>query len=298
MERKKNSGIVQGKQVIWKLMLLLVVLCCGMTACGSRGNTLMEGAAVGSSALSVYYYDGKDTVLGHLYDEAEIQAVLDELSSVSVKAVGDWSPQDVTVPVYGLSMMTEDGYPMEALWSDGMWITQDGGAYRFDYDFAKLWSDHEWESVNTWTDQMVLPCQYALTHLDTDPSGNGAWDPTWMTPAEELITEEGHEIQLVQWGEDSVTVTLTNQSGQEWTFGEYYHLEVQLDGVWYRVPTAPGQYWMVHDLAYVLQDGGSMDMTYSLVCYGKLPAGHYRLVAEAFEEGLTVEMDVEASVGQ
>ena len=131
-----------------------------------------------------------------------------------------------------------------------------------------------------------MTCGHALTNID------GAWDATWMVPAQEPVAKEGYEIQLVEWGKDSVTVTLVNNSEEEWIFGEYYHLEVQLDGVWYHVPNAPGKMWMVHDLAYILPSGGSKDMTYSLWCYGELPAGHYRLVAEAFEEGLPVEWDV------
>ena len=280
---------------------MAIMMCLGLVACGGRGNTLMEGATAKSSALSMYYYDGEDTVRGHLYDKAEVQKVLDSLAAVDVVPVPKWSSSDLSAPMYGIFMMKEDGRPLAALWSAGLWITQEGEAYRFDYDFAKLWEGHDWQSMDTWSGQMALPCQHALSYRDDagenphDDGWNSYWDPTWMTPAEDLTAAEGHAIELVEWSDTAVTVKLLNHSGEDWTFGEYYHLEVELEGIWYRVPTAPGENWAVHDLAYILPDGGEKEMTYSLVCYGDLPAGHYRLVAEAFEEGLAVETDVVAS---
>lgn len=288
------------KKNIWFAVSLVLALCFSMTACGG-GNTLMEGASVKNSALSMYYYDGEDTVCGYLFDKKEVQSVLDALAAVDVVPVPDWSAQDLSAPMFGIYMMKEDGRPLSAVWSASLWITQEGEAYRFDYDFAKLWQECAWQSTTTWSDQMVIPCQHAITYSvgdggeSHDGGGVSAWDPTWMTLAEEPAADEGHAIELVEWGDTAVTVKLINQSGEEWTFGEYYHLEVWLEGSWYHVPTAPGENWAVHDLAYILPDGEEMEMTYSLVCYGDLPAGHYRLVAEAFEEGLAVEADVSVS---
>ncbi len=271
---KKNRWIGVG-------MFLIIFL--SMIACGG-GNTLLSGADVENSALSLYYYDGMDTVRGHIFDKGQRKEILDKLSAVSVKPVEVWSPTDVTAPIYGIMYINEKGVFESAVWSNDLWITERGEAYRFDYDVASLYNSYEWQSVDTWSGSAVLPCSHALTNVD------GVWDPTWMTPATELITAEGHAIELVEWGDSAVTVKLINQSGEEWMFGEYYHLEVNLDGTWYRVPTAPGENWVVHDLAYILPDGEDMEMTYSLMCYGDLPAGHYRLVAEAFEEGLAVEI--------
>ncbi len=284
------------KKNIWIAMGLVLALGVSMVACGGGGNNLMEGASVKNSALSMYYYDGKDTVRGHLFDKEEVQAVLDALNSVDVVPVPDWSPADLSAPMFGIYMMKEDGRPLSAIWSASLWITQEGEAYRFPYSVAKIWGDHEWQSMDTWSGELVLPAQYALTYREgsgndsQNGQGESTWDPTWMTPVTEWTTAEGHEIELVEWGDTSVTVKLINHSGEEWVFGEYYHLEVQLDGTWYHVPTAPGENWMVHDLAYILPAGEDMEMTYSLVCYGDLPAGHYRLVAEASEEGLAVEI--------
>lgn len=293
---KRNHRLGIGRIGTWLFLMLCVV----MAACGVRGNTLMEGAAVGNSALAVYYYDGTDTARRHMFDTDQIRQVLYELAAVSVKRVEDWSPRELGAPMYGLCMMKEDGRPLAAVWSEGLWITQDGQAYAFDYDSGALWEAGEWKSSDTWSGQMAIPCQHAMTYMDGagDAPWDGSWDPTWMTEGWELTAPEGVSMELVEWGDTSVTVKLLNHSGQEWAFGEYYHLEVLLDGVWYQVPTAPGENWMVHDIAYMLPDGGDMEMTYSLVCYGDLPAGHYRLVAEAFQEGLAVEADIAVSRGE
>lgn len=232
------------KRNVWIAMGLALVLCIGMTACG-KGNTLMEGAAVGNSALSMYYYDGEDTVRGHLYDKAQVQKVLDSLASVDVVPVPEWSPADLSAPMFGIFIMKEDGRPLSAVWSASLWITQEGKAYRFPYSVAKIWGDYDWQNMDTWSGQMALPCQHALSYRNEagedshDGDGNSYWDPTWMTPVEDLTAAEGHEIELVEWSDTAVTVKLLNHSGEEWTFGEYYHLEVNLDGTWYRVPTAP-----------------------------------------------------------
>jgi len=282
------------KKKRWFALGLTLVIGLSLFACG-KGNTLLEGAAVGNSALSMYYYDGKDTVCGHLFDKAEVQMVVDSLASVDVVPEPDWSPADLSAPMFGIYIMKEDGRPLSAVWSASLWITQEGEAYRFPYSVAKIWGDHEWQAMNTWSGEMVLPAQHALAYRENaekasqDGGGDSYWDPTWMTPAGDMTAADGHEIELVEWSDTAVTVTLINHSDEDWTFGEYYHLEVNLNGTWYHVPTAPGENWAVHDLAYVLPAGGEMEMTYSLICYGVLPAGHYRLVAEAFEEGLAVE---------
>ncbi|MBP3701837.1 MAG: hypothetical protein J6I64_08100, partial [Lachnospiraceae bacterium] len=217
------------KRIRWFSVMALLALCLNMAACRG-GNTLLEGAAVGNSALGVYYYDGKDTVRGHLFDTVQVQNVLDSLAAVNVKPVEEWSPTDIAAPMYGIHIMKEDGRPLAAVWSEDLWITQEGEAYHFEYDFDRLWAEHEWQATDTWSQQMVIPCQHALVYVDGAGGvfGDGSWDATWMIPAQELTATEGREIQLVEWGDTAVTVKLSNHSGREWTFGEYYHLEVQL----------------------------------------------------------------------
>lgn len=264
----------------------IIMICLCMSACGSKGNTLLADADVDSGALALWKYDGETATRGYLFDITQRREVLDQLAKVPVTEVTDWSPSQLGVPMYGFDILNKRGFFTSALWSNDLWITEDGRAYRFHYDVGELLASYEWQSVDSFSDGIYVPCSYAVSLVD------GAWDTTWMVPAKELTAADGIQIQLVQWGQESVTVNLSNHSQEEWMFGEYYHLEVLLDGIWYHVPQAPGKMWAVHDLAYILTPGGDKDMTYSLLPYGELPAGQYRLVAEAFEEGLAVEWDV------
>lgn len=272
-----KSGMIAG---------ILLILCLCMSACGGKGNFLLSNADVKSGALGLWKCEEGTATHGYIFDLEQRREVLDQLSQVPVTEVIDWSPSQIKEPMYGIQIWNNQGRIESALWSEDLWITQEGKAYRFAYDVGALLDSYEWESVDIIREEIQVPCGYALALV------NGSWDTTWMTPARELTATEGIEISLVQWTEDAVTVKLNNQSQQEWMFGEYYHLEVLLDGIWYHVPQAPGNMWAVHDLAYILTPGGNKDMTYSLLPYGELPAGQYRLVAEAFEEGLAVEYEI------
>ena len=77
----------------------------------------------------------------------------------------------------------------------------------------------------------------------------------------------------------NVTVELRNDSGEEWCFGEYYSLEVCLDGTWYIVPRTP-ENWMFTSIGYMLDHKEKQEKSYNLMSYGTLPAGDYRLVVE------------------
>ena len=269
-----------------EIVLALVVLCLCLTACGPKGNTLVANADVEGGALGLWKCEGETSTRGYIFDVSQRREVLDQLSKVSVTEVKDWSPAQIKEPIYGIQIWNKQGRMESALWSENLWITQEGKAYRFAYDVGKLLTSYEWQSVDTFSDGIRVPCAYALSYV------NGAWDTTWMMPAKEPAATEGIQIQLLQWTEDSVMVNVSNHSQNEWTFGEYYHLEVLLDGTWYHVPQAPGNMWAVHDIAYILTPGGNKDMTYSLLPYGELPSGQYRLVAEAFDEGLAVEYEI------
>lgn len=74
---------------------------------------------------------------------------------------------------------------------------------------------------------------------------------------------------------DSITVKMENRDNLTWFFGEYYSIQVQIDGSWYYVPVTSDV--TVHDLGHELEPGQSTALTYSLLPYGDLKPGHYRI---------------------
>lgn len=73
-----------------------------------------------------------------------------------------------------------------------------------------------------------------------------------------------------------ITVKIKNLSNEDFFYGEYYKIEVLIDGIWYYVPEVNDN--IVHDLGYNLTPGASGTLTFSLYPYGgKLNPGHYRV---------------------
>jgi hypothetical protein len=83
---------------------------------------------------------------------------------------------------------------------------------------------------------------------------------------------------------ETLTLYLANSSDTEYTFGLEPHLDVEADGVWYTVPTVEGAVWI--EIAYVLPAYGTSEYDFSLTdFYGRLGAGHYRIVRPLYSEG-------------
>ncbi|MDE6708910.1 MAG: hypothetical protein K2J76_00290, partial [Oscillospiraceae bacterium] len=226
--------------------------------------------------LSMYYYNGEKTFWGHLFDDDAASGILESLAAVSAERAEDWSPADVSFPVYGVKLgMNDDGF--EAAWSNGYWITRTGEAYRFEYDFAALWEDYDWEGAeNQWSTAAILPCSY---YFCRDENG---WIADYLPPAGNLpAMPETLTAAVSKLDNDVLTVEFTNNGEEDWFFGEMFELQAQLDGEWYSVPTLPGD-WVYHMLAYIVKPQQTLTHDYDLSIYGTLPEGNYRIVTEDF----------------
>ena len=260
---------------------LCIAVCLG--ACGEKGNALLSAASPETSALMLYICsDGERVRKLTMYDTAAEREILDKLAQVSAKPDGGWSVRDAAMPVYGLEIGRNDGEAgfLTAAWSEGRLILADGSAYKFDFDFAALETDYDWRDSEH--DLLIgrLPCSRALALCD------GEWISSMLTPARELSAPEGISMSLDSVEGDEITVTFRNDSGAEWSYGVYYHLEALLDGAWYAVPAESGLGFI--DIAMILPDGKSQQERYSIGLYGHLPAGTYRFVAE----GMAAEFDI------
>lgn len=81
-----------------------------------------------------------------------------------------------------------------------------------------------------------------------------------------------------------ITVKIKNLTKDTFSYGEYYSIQVFVDGAWYYVPTKEDN--VVHDLAHELQPGQSYAQTYSLYPYGgELKPGHYRIACCGIGDG-------------
>lgn len=177
------------------------------------------------------------------------------------------------MPIYGLEIGSKDGWGIFVAWSNGYWIAQTGKAYKFGYNFATLEQDYPWTRKSENPSFNSFPCARFLTQ---DKYG---WNSTFLIPAMDLNPPSGIAMSLQSWDSDIVTVKVVNNSGSDWGQGYGYGLQALLKGVWYEVPMIPG-HWAVPASYNALADGFERESSYSLLPYGDLPTGTYRLVVD------------------
>lgn len=263
-------------------------LALGLCACAGGGNELLAAASPETSALMFFSCtDGKSVKELTMYDTDAERDILKELAKVKAVPAPDWTAEDVKMPVYGLGIgRNDDGIGwLWAAWSDGYLILADGSAYKFGFDFAALETAYDWRDSEEGLSMGSLPCSRALA---LGPEG---WISAMLTPSRGLTPPEGISMTLdyIDYAEGTAAVTFRNGSGEERYYGTYYHLEAELGGAWYVVPTEEELFF--NDIAMLLPAGEERQEIYHLFPYGELPPGSYRLVAE----GMAAEFAVEAS---
>jgi len=260
-------------------VLFLSTLFLLTVACDTASNDLMEGASPSTSALALYQFDGETVTRAFVFEENLVRQILDELGSVRATELDDWSLNDITLPIFGFRMGTYSGETISVAWSNGYWITQDGRAYSFDFDFDELQQDYDWTSRDSFTSFTVFPNARLFVQDD-----NG-WDSRFLTPAPPIVSPAGIIMTLNSWEDNIVSVDITNNNDVEWMYGQSFALHVFIGGVWYEVPTEGGN-WAFTAEGLIVPPGETIEHIYNLQMFGNLPYGIYRI----FGYGLSVEL--------
>lgn len=247
----------------------------------TTADTLLEHASPETSAMTLFIYDGKVVRSATVYSCEKEQEILDDLNSVKAVKADDWTVEDASLPIYGLEIGREDGWSILAAWSDGYWIAQDGAAYRFDFDFERLANEGQWEDERELPSFTSFPCARLFTQ-----EGDG-WNPKYLVPADPLNPPAGITMTLDAFEGSDAVVNISNESGEDWDFGEFYEVQALVDGTWYEIPTMPGN-WGFNCMGYFLEAGSSQSMIHHLGMYGELPPGVYRIVLEGLSTEFTV----------
>lgn len=261
------------KALFFCLLTTLVLLC----ACGR--NDLLKRAG---NNVNIYRWDGEKTVNYWTYGSEKGRQVVRSLKKVRARKAPDWTAQQAELPLYGISVDTANGEELEALWTGGYWIDQEGNAWTFDFDFERLIADTQWHSVREYDHISVPCCRYVAQNGDS-------WNTAFLNPAEEPQIQPGISMTVKEQKADAIVVELRNDGSAQWKYGEHWKLEVSVEGHWYDVPTLPGN-WAFPDIAYLLPPGQAAEEIFRLdTMYGDLPAGQYRVVFK----GLTAEFTLE-----
>lgn len=241
---------------------------------GDGENDLFDGASTGTSLLGLFYFDGVSGCRYSVDNFAKTEALLKKLGEVEVKAAENWEP---SYPLYGMEIGTSDGQGLKMLWTNGYLITRTGEVYTFDYDFPaaleelKPFSSTYSQEIDSVSD---VPNSYYLALREE------VWDTTYLGVGKELPSPVEVSMTLKEVSDAGVTVMLKNSSKESWSYGAAFSLQVKLDDRWYSVPVKPDKNWAFVSIGYGLKPGGSVERTYHLDLYGKLPAGIYRLIVE------------------
>ena len=264
--------------------LLCAALLLPLFGCGGKAdkNDLWAEASPETSAMFLYSYDKDGGRARITFNQKDEHAILDRLSAVKAIPVTGWTPDKVSIPVYGIEIGSAEGFGISAAWSNGYLIQRDGSVYEFDFDFSALGTDYEWEPSHDVHSMSAMPCGRLLSE------GSDSWIAPHLAPVEPLTPPEGISMTLKEQTADSLTVELANTGSTEWCYGEYFSLNVLLDGVWYDVPVLDDKNYGFNDIGIILPARESHQKTYDLFMYGTLPAGDYRLVVF----GLSAEFSI------
>lgn len=237
------------------------------------GNILMANASPQTSALKFFAYDGENTKLWYLFNNSQEKEILRAISNVPAEKADNWSPELFAAPAYGFEISDIDGWVLEAVWSNGYWITQDGVAYSFDFDFGTFSDKYDWSDESVSSAAAALPCAHIICRDGDKWYADRLFSSYYDEPAPDYISAE-----LVGQTEDKLTVKYTNSGSEEWLYGTHFSVDVCLGGEWYNVPTVIGD-WGFNDIGLILMPEQSREETYDLSMYGELPSEKYRVVA-------------------
>ncbi len=259
-----------------KMVCLTLCLLLTLTACGG----LLQGAGRSDGSFTLYVWDGETAQLYMLRDSSQRQQVLRWVNGLEYEELERYAISDLTTPVYSFLTYGEEGQIVYGIWTNGIWVTRDG-ACAVEADFSQLIEQFQWEEpVET-----ALSAFPGIAHFATDGTG---WNPLCLEPVGDPEPDEGISMIVDSVEGDTVTVSIFNDSGEDWSYGSRYGLQVLLDGQWYEVPIPTGEYeYTWTDIACLVAPGSASQKTCALDSYGGLSDGTYRLVVETCAAALT-----------
>jgi len=149
-------------------------------------------------------------------------------------------------PFYGFWISDKDGYDISVTASDGIWIKNDGSVCYGDTELSLLWEQMEGNDEDD-----------TLNVLDFPNAGHlYSYHCFFLMKVDEQSAEnqEGLTMTVEDIGTSEITVWITNDSGEEFSYGEYFSLQKQIDGQWYMIPVRADNIGF-QDIAHILPNG-------------------------------------------
>ncbi len=271
----KTEKVLWRKKYITVLILSLLILAAVLYGIrngrrNDKGGNILAGASPDTSAFQMYYFDGETVAVRTLYDSGAEKEVIKKINGIPLQAAEEDALSQMEPPFYGFWVSSQDGFDISVTASGGVWLKNDGAVYYGDTDLSVLWEQMEGKDEDTWN-VLNFPNAGRLS----------AYHTIFLLKADEQTAEvpEGLTLTVEDIGTSEITVRITNNSGEEFSYGEYFSIQKQIDGQWYTVPVRADNVGF-QDIAHILPNGESASETYNLNIYGTLEPGTYRLVVE------------------
>ena len=271
----KTEKVLWRKKYITVLILSLLILAAVLYGIrngrrNDKGGNILAGASPDTSAFQMYYFDGETVAVRTLYDSGAEKEVIKKINGIPLQAAEEDALSQMEPPFYGFWVSSQDGFDISVTASGGVWLKNDGAVYYGDTDLSVLWEQMEGKDEDTWN-ALNFPNAGRLS----------AYHTIFLLKADEQTAEvpEGLTLTVEDIGTSEITVRITNNSGEEFSYGEYFSIQKQIDGQWYTVPVRADNVGF-QDIAHILPNGESASETYNLNIYGTLEPGTYRLVVE------------------
>lgn len=266
--------------VLMLSLLILAAVLFGIQKVGrnGKGGDILAGANPDTSAFQMYYFDGETVTVRTLYDKDVEKELIKKINSISLQEAAESALSQMALPFYGFRISDQDGHDISVAASGGVWLKNDGAVYYGDTDLLLLWEQMEGNDEDTWN-ILNFPNAGRLS----------AYHTFFLLKADEQMAEgpEGLTMTVEDIGTSGITVRIANNSGEEFSYGEYFSLQKQIDGQWYTIPVRADNVGF-QDIAHILPNGESASETYNLDIYGTLEPGVYRLVVETLSADFLV----------
>lgn len=253
----------------------------------------------------IQFLDGENCLINSFHEE--MRELVNALCDADMKYVDDWDPSKIEYPVYEFylqaldstvedySQMTDEEiknvhFEWNAFWSNGYLITWTGDVLTCNIDMPKISKSFGEFFESKYAREMMF------VYSRVNAYWNGKWNPENMMTLDDYLkkryTENDWNIREAQgWSakfksldEKKLTVTITNESVSELTYGNGgANIVKKINGTWYYVPADPTIAHMAYTaLGYILPEGQSVDLP---LTYAPLPEGDYAVLVDLGTEG-------------
>ena len=88
------------------------------------------------------------------------------------------------------------------------------------------------------------------------------------------------------------TVIITDQNKEPYTYGEWYQIEKEENGKWYKLKTMVEEYGF-NDLGYLVNEHNQVKFVIDWEwLYGKLPQGRYRILKQVGQQVISIPFNI------